>query len=520
MRYVLLLQGEKVSAFAVGRGVLGAPVVFENSPQDRGKFTLYLRERYGALFTVVLDSKDEEHHVDSIPNLKRGDRTRMLLKLQQRYFSGDSLSAVTMSDISRTAGKTLPVTVSGLSEGSDCDCWLGVLRETSTLIASMYSLPLLGLAIHNARGSSSSLCAVQVGQGDFRLLAYKNGRLLISRYLVVSEQTSEPLLEQLQNTQNYLDRLQDESSTEGSVESRQSPTKLTQTNWGVDSIWVIGAFSAKNKATLEDHGIRVSSCRNLPKILKLKFQLESPFGDTVFAALALSGNNRPARFSMGSYRHSIQVRRVRHLLFAGFMCCFGITAVAAAAAAHINQTYSSLATTASTLGSSSRNIASVPSVQSEMPVDAIRESLNLSRYLSARTHFTPRHFLYAFAADLTVYPELEVTGINWSRVDRELSDSLIEPMVDSRRIVVNGSDVLYNARVTGYIQTKGAERVAALSRFNSFISTLTDAGRYSSVKVVEAPFGIGDDALTKGGGKFKDREKFVITLDVREEGKL
>ena len=58
MRYVLVVQGEKVSALAVGRSEYSVPVVFLNDQRGLQQFSVYLRERHDSLFSVVIDSKD------------------------------------------------------------------------------------------------------------------------------------------------------------------------------------------------------------------------------------------------------------------------------------------------------------------------------------------------------------------------------------------------------------------------------------------------------------------------------
>lgn len=510
MRYVLLLQGNCASAFAVGRSEFGVPVVFENNAVDRGRFEQYLQERLGALFTVIIDSGDEEHHLESMPKLRRSERHRLMMKLRDRYFSAESLSVVALFEGKIPAGSSVPVTISGIAPGSDCDLWLQIFIKTQTLINAIYSLPLLGVELHKAHGGEATICAVQLGQSDFRLMAYKNSRLLISRHLSVAENVVDELMEQLRQTQSYIDRLPEpgdqviESNTRNSV---------------AQQVWVVGALSASAKSKLASNGIKVTSCRSIAGVLGLKHKISSPFGDVLFASLALQARRQMSGYSLGIYRNSMVNRRVRHMLLAGCLCCVGLTAAAAAAAVRVNQNYSALTIAADRFAANTDRViqkALIAGNDMNYPVEAIRQSMNLARNLDTRMQFTPRHFLQAFATDLTAYPELEVTAIQWSRSANDADGSLLDSLAADASSVDFNQAIYYFATVSGYIRTHDTERMQALARFNRFVSVLTETGRYSSVTVIEAPFGIGDGVVTTGGGQSGERENFVIEFDARE----
>lgn len=521
MRYVLLLQGEKASAFAMGRAEFGAAVVFNNDSSGHVKFSQYLAERHNSLFSVVLDSKDEEHHLDSIPLLKRGDRRRILEKISARHFPDGTLSTIRVEHNQRQTSNTCPVTVSGMPFKNDCQVWLKLLDTSSTLMTDISSLSLLGLAIHRVSGSPMSLIAIQVAQNDFRLMAYHHTRLIISRHLTVTDNLAVELTDQLRQTQDYIQRLP--MVTEMHIRSAEpQDSQQESAQQIIDGVQVIGAVTADSRAELERTGVTVISCRAMSRLLGIKPEVSVPFADMLFAALALNRKSKRARFSMAGYKNHFLARRLRHMLYAGSIACLGMTAAATAAAVHYNGTYTSLIAATTVLSEESgmsERVKSAAHSGTDIPIDAIRDSMRIAEQLNAQTQFTPLHFLASLATDLTVYPELEVTAIQWSQSQDNYNQTGSKM---NQYTAVGNSGAYYNATVTGFLQIQPLKRVEALGRFNSFVAALTATGQYVSVIVVDAPFNAADGSNQTGSKQASAidpslKESFVIELTTQQE---
>lgn len=512
MRYILLLQSDKVSVFAMGRARFGAAVVFNNNPSDHERFSQYLAERHTSLFSLVIDSKDEEHHLESIPVLKNRDRQRMLKKITNRHFPDNTLSTISFEKNQKTPDRVCPVTASGMPLNNDCQTWLELLDVNSVLLTNISSFSLLGQAIHQLYDTRMSLCAIQIAQNEFRLLAYHNSRLIISRHLTIADNLADELTAQLHQTLNYLSQLPLASSNHSQGADNGKTTQSSEQKI-IEGVRIVGALPANSRAQLERSGATVVSCRAMSRLLGIKPEISVPFADGLFAALALNRKSKHASLSMGCYKNHYLARRLRHMLYAGSIACFGVTAVATAAAVHYDGTYSSLIATTVALRVESnipdpKNL--VAFTDTDIPVDAIRDSMRIAAQLQANSQFTPLHFLSSLASDLTIYPELEVSAIHWSKIQSDYSQ-----VTSESKQADSSAGAYYNATVTGYLQMKPSGRVQALSRFNSFVTTLTTAGRYISVTVVEAPFGISDGINSPDTALSSVRETFVIELSTR-----
>ena len=513
MRYVLLLQGDKVSAFANGRTGFNAAVVFHNNSDGHEKFSRYLQERHDSLFSIVIDSQDEEHHQDSMPVLKGRDRKRYLRKISLRHFPNTPLTAASTDEKSKTGSKMCGVTASGLPESSDCEVWLDLLSKNAVLMTSISSLSLLGVAIHRLSNHRLSLSAVQVGQNDFRLIAYNDGRLIICRHLTISDSADEELINHLQQTQVYLEQLSIPGSDTSTIGSH------THNRLFSDNVRIIGALPAECRAKLEQAGITVFGCRKVSRMLGIKSDMTAPFADMLFAAIAVKTNPKPGRLAMGAYKNNYLSRRLRHVLWAIGIACCGVTAAATSAAIQHVGTYESLISTTGKMNSElvASGVVSETHLSSESPIDAIRDSMRVADQIRARTQLSPLHFLSSLASDLTVYPEIEVSSINWSHGgDEELLQRNSVDAEGRSGDLDSGTVGFYNATISGYLEIRPSERVTVLGRFKGFVSALSATGQYESVTVVEAPYNVSGGRTLGTTEVPSTRELFVIELLARK----
>lgn len=487
MRYVLLLQADKASAFAFGRAEFGAAVIFNNDAAGQENFTRYLQERQHSLFSIVLDSKDEEHHLDAIPQLSGADHRRLLKKVSARHFPGNLLSSIAVDKKKHSVDNVCSVTVSGLPPNHDCEAWLKLLKRASALMVGISSLSLLGLAIHKVSGHHTSLCVLQVAYNDFRMMAYHNSRLIICRHVTVAEDSGAELIEQLRQTQLYLDRMPLALEANNKAEAASNISQPDDARL-FDDVQVVGTLSAAGRAALERVGASVIGCGAMSRMLGIKPEISAPFAGLLFAALALNKQSKQARLSMGSYKNSFLARRLRHALYGGSIACLGVTAAATGAAVHYNESYSLLISSAQTLSAAipvHDEQRSVAYLELDTPIDAIRDSMRIAHHINARSQITPLHFLSSLAAGLTDYTELEVTSIQWSGTPADYSHVLLD--IEEK----GGSMNHYSATVTGNLQMLPSDRGRSVGRFNSFITALKATRQYLSIHVVDDPFSSG-----------------------------
>lgn len=522
MRYVLVVQSEKVSAFAVGRSEFSRPVLFLNGQLGQQQLSEYLRERRDSLFTIVLDSKDEEHHQELIPVLKRGDQKKVLNRLQKQYFPSRVLCAVSVQNRKLVAGQKVSVTISGISDQNDCAHWLALFKNESTLVTEIYSLSLLGASLPAVSSTGVSLCAVQLGSNEFRLLAYESARLLISRHVTLAGDLVSELNMQLSQTLRYIESISIPGESRLDAESERVDPDDTSHGDQQANVSVIGHLPEEAGSVLVGANINVYRWDCAVHQASVKFSGTLSGSADFFAMLCLRKQSRKALLKSGHYGFHHVSRRVKHLLLAGSVCCLGVTIASAAATTHYSQTYESLAEFTQFLKSDSLKPLpySFSVEESEYPIDAVRDSLRLSKQLDAEALFTPLHFLTALATDLTVYPELQVTSIKWER--KAMAESA--DMQRSAHLEMSSPPLFsgletggnYTAIIEGYVRGGEAKTLSFSGRFNSFIAALKATNRYSSVTVMDSPFALSRESFVSDRTMPDGKPRFLIELINRD----
>lgn len=207
-------------------------------------------------------------------------------------------------------------------------------------------------------------------------------------------------------------------------------------------------------------------------------------------------------------------------MLAGVVCCLGMSAFATTAAVKVDGRYSSLQTLVESQRETLRDLA-VPNIESAVEdlsrVDALRQSLRLAQQMESVMQVTPLHFLSPFAGDLSQYPEVSISGVQWSSPDvGGLQPAVLQP----GQVRAEGVEAVvgYDASVTGYLRFADGEITEAVERFNSFVRLLKRSERYHSVEVIEAPFGISDQSTTYNQASYDGTAVFHIAVQVSGEG--
>ena len=100
------------------------------------------------------------------------------------------------------------------------------------------------------------------------------------------------------------------------------------------------------------------------------------------------------------------------------------------------------------------------------------------------------HFLSPFSVELSNYPEVNITSVQWNSPPPPVL--AIQDNSSDKESLIYG----YEASVGGHLQFADGELSEAVGQFNSFVYQLQNSSRYQQVEVIEAPFGISDKART------------------------
>jgi hypothetical protein len=526
MRYVLFISADSVTSYAVGRSGFDAPVIFHHQPDSHTRFGEYLLERKDSTFSVVLDSQDEEHYSEMVPLLRGRDQARAVEQVVKRADArGPYLicvsrdfcqSETTGSNSDTTAVRKTLVTVPHIGAQNDCRHWFQMLDSHGTLIDAVCPLSLLAQQVLSKLQPDVSLCVLRLHQNEYRVIGFRAGLPVINRHLNHTDIGADSLLAELDKTRDYLRNYQIRDaavSLPANSESRSSTDDTTE------PAMLIGLVSSEIRQVLEAGGVQVLSEHRLYKLLPHRNPTAS-FAIEMMVALMVDRKVRSSTRYRGNYNSHLTRRKTRHSMLAGVVCCLGMSAFATTAAVKVDGRYSSLQTLVESQRETLRDLA-VPNIESAVEdlsrVDALRQSLRLAQQMESVMQVTPLHFLSPFAGDLSQYPEVSISGVQWSSPDvGGLQPAVLQP----GQVRAEGVEAVvgYDASVTGYLRFADGEITEAVERFNSFVRLLKRSERYHSVEVIEAPFGISDQSTTYNQASYDGTAVFHIAVQVSGEG--
>ena len=503
MRYILLISANSVTSYATGRSGFDNPVVFLNTDQGCQKLCQYFSERSHSVFSVVLDTRDEEHQSETIPFLRGRERTRALDQIMARSDDENLLSACSLNTITTNNIKKLRVTTSQVAGRSDCEHWIVLLHDNAVLIDCICPLSALALRILQKVRDPARLCVLRLRHSEYRILGFIGSSTVISRHLQTSESCTDELLAEIGKTREYLAHFEFGDNVKNQPDS--TATAASGSGNSGDTL-LIGLVPSDVKQGLEASGVRVIPEHRLIKLFN-KNNINMLSAMEMIMSMMIDRKVRSSTRFNGNYDSHLWQRKVRHGLLAGVLCCFGISAVATAAAVKINQNYNVLQARSETQHDRLMAVSVAHQDLNSLQVDAFRQSVSMVRSIEQAMNYSPMHFLTPFAVDLSLYPEVNITSVQWAS---SIPAELTLPGEHTANAVAPG----YEANVGGHLRFANGELVDAVRHFNSFVHQLKKSSRYQAVEVIEAPLGVGGNATTVSRQERAGLATFLITLRV------
>jgi hypothetical protein len=143
-RRLLLLDTQRLAAYAWRRGKLQPEGVFENRADELARFTDYLRAHAGSHFWMLVNVGEEGYELETIPFLQGGDRRALITRKLGQHFLGTPLNTAISLGYEKTKRKNEKLLLSALTNPAYIDPWLKCLKEAGTALAGIYSLAQLG----------------------------------------------------------------------------------------------------------------------------------------------------------------------------------------------------------------------------------------------------------------------------------------------------------------------------------------------------------------------------------------
>ncbi len=208
-RRLLYLTAQQMLAYRWQGGVPAQDDLFANNDVGQQRFAAYLAAHPNDVFVMVADLADEGFQVETIPYLRGADRQTVIARKLGQSFFGAPLTAAQSLGHARGARKDERVLLTALTNREFLQPWLSTMARAQTMLAGIYSLPLL---------VSPLLARLKIAEPQCLLLSYQNqsirqsylenGKVLFSRltplHSINNEVIAQAFAVETQRLQQYL----------------------------------------------------------------------------------------------------------------------------------------------------------------------------------------------------------------------------------------------------------------------------------------------------------------------------
>lgn len=179
---ILLLDGPLLTAHHWSSGRIKFEGEFSSEPAGLQALAGYLKSHKSSLFYVLADIAEEGFQVEDLPYVQGPDRKALLQRRLSQYYYNTPLSTAISLGRAKEGRRDEKVLFAALTRIETFAHWLDTLRESETILAGVYSLPLVlaGFApqLQNDKGPA---LFVSLTRGGVRQTFFDNGKLHFSR---------------------------------------------------------------------------------------------------------------------------------------------------------------------------------------------------------------------------------------------------------------------------------------------------------------------------------------------------
>lgn len=140
---ILLFDGIRITAYTAAGGSVGAESEFVPNPEGLAAFADYLAKHRTSLFYLLADIAEESFQLEAIPYVQGRDRNAILTRRLSQYFYGTPLTAAIPLGRASSGRRDENILFAALTRPDAFAPWLDVLRQGGSLLAGVYSVPLV-----------------------------------------------------------------------------------------------------------------------------------------------------------------------------------------------------------------------------------------------------------------------------------------------------------------------------------------------------------------------------------------
>jgi len=480
----------------------------------------YLKHSREAEFNVLIDLPEEECYLESFKTVSRRDQRHLIAKMQGKRFENALLSKADVTG----SRKSMSLLLAGIVKHKICADLIRLLDQLEISVRAVHSpLTLTGaLTKHYHSGKGACLFVISL-HGCFRLIACINSFVFFNRRIEFEHKEKNELLKvSLTETLVYLQRQQVEGWVAPLLIMPDAALTASCETDVLKPLMESGLVSEIRECQREPV---VDSAQPLEQKQASKKNLahsESPVdkrsAEMLLATAACRcGNGYASR----KHRSAYHARKVRNICAALALCGIGGAVSSAAVARKLNGQHEVLmATYSQSADGLQKTVAEHDSAIElisdyvgdnvhEYSVEAVRQAMVTAELIELGMQNTPVDFLSELAENVHGTSGVSVSSVQWEVEDLLIDTSLAEVLTQPAAINTLDLEHVYRATVSGVVQ---GNPDAALTTFESFVSTLRRANGDPTVVVVETPFGLGDKDKTTTSSLSAATGAFLLEL--------
>jgi len=522
-RRVLFLQPDRLTCYRIERDSV---VAEQHWKTDRNRLPEDLRPWLNRIrqteFNLLIDLPEEECHLESFKAVSRRDQRHLVAKMQNKRFENALVSKASV----KGSSSNVSVLLSGVAEHKICAELIGQLEQAGVCVRAVHSPLTLMSAVTRLSHSGSGACLFFIPlQGCYRLVACVNSFVFFSRRIVVQcksanvepgadqAEKNDALKSALTETLVYLQRQQIEG---WKTPELVVPDELLAANRLKEVInpLVESGLASGIKGYQSGVVLRAETNREpvrMPiQMVEANSHSNWSIGQCSVEAMLASAACRCGNgYATRAHRSAYTTRKVRNICAALALCGLGGAVSSASLARKITGQHETLAATYSLSATSLLSTVAGDEAGYEHSVEAVRQAMVTAKLIELGSMYTPIEFLNDLAENVNKVSGVSVNSVHWEMEDfindTSLTEMLDQP-VDAKALNV---EQVYQATVTGVVHGNPG---AALTAFESFVSTLRGANADPSVVVVETPFGLGNQDKTTMSSLSDASGQFVLEL--------
>ena len=210
MRRVLYFTGYRMVAQEWSGSKLASSVYFEPDEQGLDLFNSYLRSLRHETVRLLVDLIEEEFRQIRIPFTRGSDRQAILQRNFSKYFRTSEYRYAVSQSVEKKNRKEEKLLLTGLTNQYLLEPWLKIIEETRTPLSGIISLPLLSeTLIKELKSPHRTVILVsQQVPSNLRQSVFVDGKLVLSRLVPIASfyqgDYASDLLRDIESTHRYL----------------------------------------------------------------------------------------------------------------------------------------------------------------------------------------------------------------------------------------------------------------------------------------------------------------------------